>query len=144
MGAMLGILFFGIIQGILIGVVPSLLLLIARSSSPAVRRLGRDPASGAFIDVTSREGVEAVPGLLVVRLDGPLFFADANRFRDVLNQMIAGAVEPVGAVVVDADAISLTDTDGADIVAQLAGELRSQNVSLALARVEPVTFELWT
>ena len=144
MGAMLGILFFGIIQGILIGVVLSLLLLIARSSNPAVRRLGRDPTSGAFVDQTRYEEVEAIPGVLVLRLDGPLFFADANRFRDALKEMIEGAPEPVRAVVVDADAISLTDTDGADMVAQIAGELRSQHVWLALARVEPESLDLWT
>jgi len=144
MGATLGILFFGIIQGILIGVVLSLLLLVARSSNPTVRRLGRDPRSGAFVDLTRFEEVEAIPGVLVLRLDGPLFFADANRFRDAVKEMIEGAAEPVQAVIVDADAISLTDTDGADMVAQLAGELRSQHVPLALARVEPECLELWT
>ena len=39
---------------------------------------------------------------------------------------------------------ALTDTDGADMVAQIAGELRSQDVWLALARVEPESLELWT
>jgi SulP family sulfate permease len=126
MGAMLGILFFGIIQGILIGVVLSLLLLIARSSQPSIRRLGRDPTLDAFVDLARHEGLETVSGVLVLRLDGPLFFADANRFRDGVNDMVRSAREPVRAVVVDADAISLTDTDGADVVTQIAGELRSQ------------------
>jgi SulP family sulfate permease len=46
--------------------------------------------------------------------------------------------------VVDADAISLTDTDGADTVTQVAGELRSQGIELALARVQPAILDLWT
>jgi SulP family sulfate permease len=81
--------------------------------------------------------------VLVVRLDGPLFFADANRFRDMLKQLIDGD-GPITAVVLDADAISQTDTDGADIIALLAGELRSRGITLALARVQPAILELWT
>ena len=51
MGAMLGILFFDIIQGILIGVVLSLLLLISRAAKPGIRRLGRDPKADVYVDV---------------------------------------------------------------------------------------------
>jgi sulfate permease, SulP family len=144
MGAMLGILFLGIIQGILIGVVLSLLLLIARASKPAVRRLGRDPKADVYVNVDRYDGLELVPGLLVLRIDGPLFFADANRFRDALNELITSNPEPVRAVVVDADPISQTDTDGADVVIQIAGELGSQGISVAIAHLESPILELWT
>ena len=144
MGAMLGILFLGIIQGILIGVVLSLLALIARASKPGIRRLGLERESGSYQDITTHEGLEVIPGVLVVRVDGPLFFADAARFRDTLNQLIQGVDGPVSAVVVDADAISQTDTDGADIISPVATELRAQDITLALARVQPSVLELWT
>jgi SulP family sulfate permease len=143
MGAMLGILFFGIIQGILIGVVLSLLLLIARASTPSVRRLGRDPVSDAYLDVVRYPDVRQTPGMLVASIDGPLFFANANRFRDDLSRLIGETAEPVRAVVIDAEAVSQTDTDGADILVQLAGELKSSGTSLALARVEPAVLDLW-
>jgi MFS superfamily sulfate permease-like transporter len=144
LGAMLGILFFGIIQGILIGVVLSLLLLIARASKPGIRRLGRDPKADVWVDVARYSGLETVPGVLAVRMDGPLFFADANRFRDTLNELIRSNREPVRALVVDATAISQTDTDGADIVIQIAGDLRSQGIALAVAHLEHSILELWT
>jgi MFS superfamily sulfate permease-like transporter len=144
LGAMLGILFFGIIQGILIGVVLSLLLLIARASKPGIRRLGRDPKADVYVDVDRYTGLELVSGVVAVRMGGPLFFADANRFRDALNELIRSNREPVRALVVDATAISQTDTDGADIVIQIAEDLRSRGVSLAFAHVEPAILELWT
>lgn len=144
MGAMLGILFLGIIQGILIGVVLSLLALIARASKPGIRRLGLERESGSYQDVTTHEGLEMIPGVLVVRVDGPLFFADAARFRDTLNELIQGMGGPVRAVVLDADAISQTDTDGADIVSLVATELQTRGITLALARVQPSVLELWT
>lgn len=122
----------------------SLLALLARASKPVIRRLGRDPRTDSYLDVALHPDVELVPGLLVVRLDGPLFFADADRFRETLKELIGGADGPVTMVVVDADAISQTDTDGADIIALLAGELRSQGITLALARVQPAILELWT
>jgi sulfate permease, SulP family len=140
----LGIIFFGIIQGIVIGVVLSLLLLIARASNPSVRRLARDPRSDAFLDADQVEGLEMTPGVLVVRLDGPLFFADANRFRDSLKEMIATEVVRIRAVVIDADAISQTDTDGADVVAELTEELKGMGISLSLARVQPAVLDAWT
>ena len=99
MAAMFGILFVDIIHGILIGVVLSLLLLIARASKPGVRRLGRDPKADVYVEVDRYSGLELVPGVVAVRMGGPLFFADANRFRDALNEMIQqqpGAGEGAG------------------------------------------------
>jgi high affinity sulfate transporter 1 len=138
----LGILFFGIIQGIVIGVVLSLLLLVARASRPAARRLGFDPTSGTYLDPRRHEGVQEIPGVLVVRLDGPLFFADAQGFHDELMGMVS-ATDHVTAVVIDGDAISQSDTDGADIVITIAKELRASDVSLSFARVDQEIRELW-
>jgi sulfate permease, SulP family len=143
MGAGLGILFFGIIQGIVVGVVLSLLMLIARASTPGIRLLGKHPDSDAYRDVLRHEGLETVPGIVVVRLDGPLFFADANRFRDGLRELIVAEDVPVRGVVIDCEAISQTDTDGADILIEIAAELGSNEAELVLARVESSILELW-
>jgi high affinity sulfate transporter 1 len=142
MGAAVGILCFGIIQGILIGVVLSLLLLIARSSRTSIRRLGYDSDSGAYHALARQEGLETTPHVLVARVDGPLFFADADRFRARIRELVRDEGSPA-AVVIDADAVHLTDTDGADILIQVARELRSQGVSLGLAQVHPPTLALW-
>jgi high affinity sulfate transporter 1 len=143
MGAGLGILFFGIIQGIVIGVVLSLLLLIGRASNPGIRVLRKHPDSDAYLDVDRHHGLKETPGIVVVRVDGPLFFADANRFRDRIRELVQAEETPVHAVVIDAEAISQTDTDGADILIELASELSSQKASLLLARVESSILDLW-
>ena len=142
MGAGLGILFFGIIEGILIGVVLSLLLLIARASRTSVRRLGYDPESRTFHAVARSDGLETTPGVLIARIDGPLFFADADRFRTRIQELAREDGSPAG-VVIDADAVHLTDTDGADILIQVARELQAEGASLALAHVHPPTLALW-
>jgi sulfate permease, SulP family len=142
MGSGLGILFLGIIQGILIGVVLSLLLLIARASRTSVRPLGRDPSSGTYHAVERTDGLEVIPGVVVLRVDGPLFFADADRFRARLRELVRDRAAPTS-VVIDADAVHMTDTDGADILIQVARELRDKRSSLALVRVHPRTLALW-
>jgi sulfate permease, SulP family len=142
MGAGLGILFFGIMAGILIGVILSLVMLIARSSRTNVRRLYRDPTSGAYHDFSRHEGLEPIPGIVIARVDGPLFFADADRFRERLLEL-AREEEAPAAIVVDAEAVHLTDTDGADILIQVEEELESHGTALALARVHPPVLALW-
>jgi SulP family sulfate permease len=143
MGAMLGILFLGIIQGIAIGVVLSLLLLIARASQTSVRRLGLEPGSSTYLDLAAHQGLQTAPGVLVVRIDGPLFFADANRFRESLRELIVEAGDPVTSVVIDAESVQMTDTDGADILIQVGEELKADGTRLVLARVHPPILELW-
>jgi SulP family sulfate permease len=142
MGAGLGILFFGIIQGILIGVVLSLLLLIWHSSRTSIRELRVDRMSGVFHVASRHEGLDPVPGVIIARVDGPLFFADADRFRARLQELV-GAEEDVRAVVIDATAIHLSDTDGADIIVQVAEELAARDIVLTFVGVHPPVLALW-
>jgi SulP family sulfate permease len=142
MGAGLGILFFGIIQGILIGVVLSLLLLIWRSSRTSIRELRLDATSGVYHDASRHGGLEPVPGVLIARVDGPLFFADADRFRTRIRELVRAAGTPKG-VVIDADAIHLTDADGADILIEVAEELAANEIAIALVAVHPPVLALW-
>jgi SulP family sulfate permease len=141
MGAGLGILFLGITQGILIGVVLSLLLLIARASRTSIRELNRDPDTGQFLDTSRHEGLEPISGVIIARVDGPLFFADADRFRTRLRELVGDATDAT--VIVDAEAIHLSDTDGADILTQVAEELRARSNRLQLAGVHPPVLALW-
>jgi SulP family sulfate permease len=142
MGAMVGILCIGIIAGILIGVILSLLLLISRASRTSVRPLGRERTSGDYHDTDRHQDLETIPGIIVVRVDGPLFFADADRFRTRVKDLAREDPELTG-VVLDAEAVHLSDTDGADIVIQVAAELKAQGATLILARVHPPTLALW-
>ena len=143
LAAMIGILSVGIIVGILIGVILSLLLLIARSSRTSVRPLGRERASGDFHDTERHQGLETIPGIIVVRVDGPLFFADSDRFRTRVKELTRDHPGLTG-VVLDAEAIHFTDTDGADMIIQITAELDARGATLAIARVHPPVAALWT
>ena len=94
MAASLGILFVGITQGILIGVVLSLLLLIARSSRTSIGARSRTGDRRAPRHPSRHDGLEPIAGIVVVRVDGPLFFADADRFRARMHELVAGEARP--------------------------------------------------
>ncbi len=142
--AMAGILFVDIIHGILIGVVLSLLMLIARASKPPIRRLARNPADDSYVDAGLHEHLDIDSKVLTLRLDGPLFFADAQHFKEAVYDLIETAPDRPEAMVLDADSISLTDTDGADALIDLATDLEEKRgLRFALARVQPPVWELW-
>ncbi len=80
----------------------------------------------------------AVPGLVVYRFDGPLFFANAQLLADDIEAAVAegAAPEPVRWVVIDAESIGDVDSTGAGMLADLADGLRERGITLALARVK--------
>jgi SulP family sulfate permease len=85
----------------------------------------------------------AVPGLVVYRFDGPLFFANAQLLADdVLAAVVEGAApEPVRWVVIDAETIGDVDSTGAGTLADLADALQGRGITLALARVKSAVAE---
>ena len=120
MAAGLGILFLSITAGIAVGVVLSLLLLISRASEAQLHRLGRAHDAVTYRDISRHDDVVVDPDVLVVRLDGPLFFANANRFHDQLTALLDDCDPAPNVVVADMEAVAQTDTDGADVVTRLA------------------------
>ena len=105
-GAGLGILVFGIMAGILIGVILSLADAHRSLLAHQHRRLHRDPTSGSYHDVSRHGGLEPIPGIVIARVDGPLFFADADRFRERLHELVLEEEAPT-CIVVDAEAVHL-------------------------------------
>jgi len=140
LAAAIGLFFIGILAGILIGVVLSLLLLIATASKSPVRRLALDREEKVFVDADKHPEAETIPGIVVAEIYGPLFFADATDFRTAVLAMVQEN-EP-HTVVVDLDTATTMDLDGAEILVKLSGELARQEIKVYLARVGSEEIEL--
>jgi high affinity sulfate transporter 1 len=132
MAAMGGVLLFDTLPGLFIGIAVSLLLLLYRSSRPQVVELGRVPgSSGQYTDVDRHPENELTPGVVVVRVESGLYFANADFVRDRLR---AEAARPgVRALVLDAESVAFVDITAIRMLATLAGTLRSSGVELAVA-----------
>jgi high affinity sulfate transporter 1 len=124
-----GVLALGIMEGILIGVVFSLVLLLRALAFPPDAALGRTP-EGGWHDPAHRAEAAAVPGLLVYRFSAPLFFANCGIFRERIEGLIETAAPPVTAVVVDGGAIHDVDLMACEMLAELDSELSERGIRL--------------
>jgi SulP family sulfate permease len=132
LAALLGVLVFDTLPGLFIGIAVSLLLLLYRASRPHVAVLGRDPGTdGRWSDLKRHPDNERVPGLVVLRPESGLFFANADAVRDAVR---AHAVEDTKAVVLDAETVPAIDVTAVSMLVELADELRRDGVELVLAR----------
>ena len=139
MTALLGELIFDVLPGLLLAVSLALLWLIFRSSRPRAVVLGRLPGTVTYADVARHPEAQTFPGVLIVRLDGELFFANATLLRRAALDAVHRATTPDRAVLIDLEATSELDVDSLDMLDELCSRLRSMGVALHLARVrDPV------
>ncbi len=129
-----GVVGLGIMEGILLGVLFSIVLLLRALAFPPDAVLGRAP-SGNWHDPAHRPEAVAVPGLLVYRFSAPLFFANSLLFRDRVEALVAAASPPPKAVIVDAGAIHDVDIMACEMLAELETDLAARNIRLLFGNV---------
>ena len=137
--AMLGVLVFDTLPGLFIGIGVSLLLLLYRASTPHVAVLGSAPGTaGPFGDLRRHDGYAAPADIAVLRVEGGLFFANADTVRARVQQEAEGK----RAVIVDAGTVPFVDVTAAEMIGALASDLRARGVRFMIvgdvARVRDV------
>jgi MFS superfamily sulfate permease-like transporter len=129
-----GVTLIDVLPGLLIGVLAMLLLVIYNASRPHLGVLGAAPGvPGAYGDVERHPDYQRVPGLLVMRLEAPLFYANATLVRDRVKYLV-GVSDPLPrAVILELIANPALDITSAEMLEQLIVTLRSAGVDVALA-----------
>ena len=130
-----GELSLGILQGIALGVVLSLIMLIYRTTHPRGAVLGQLPGVEAYRDVTRHPDAITFPGLLIWRPGGDLFFASIGHVGQGVKTALAASRSPVGRVLIDAGSVNLIDTTGVDALFNTVKELEGEGITVAFARV---------
>jgi len=134
--ALAGVLLFDVLEGMLIGLFASLIFVVYRSSRPHVSLLGRIPgAPGAYSDMGRHPENTPVPGVLIVRVDAPLYYANALTVRNQVKAMIAGAAPRPRAVIFDDSAQDELDLTTAHVVKGLLKELHEKGIEVLFAGV---------
>jgi sulfate permease, SulP family len=133
----------GMIAGVLVTIVLSLFLAAIRAAQPHRTFLVRVPGTDSFRGVDTVADGTAVPGLVLYRFDGPLFFANAQLLADDIAAAVAdgAAPDPVRWVVIDAESVGDVDSTGAGTLADLIDILRERGITLCLARVKAAVGE---
>jgi anti-anti-sigma factor len=138
--ALLGVLQMGILKGLILAVGLTLIVLIYKLSSPQHSVLGRLPGSNHFVDLSRYPDAEQIPGLLIFRPNGLIFFANANRVHTQLHELARAAGTSLRVIIINLEASPEIDTTGLEMLAQLTNELNHSGVELFFARVtDPVS-----
>ena len=136
----LAVFFIGVLIGVVVGLVLALLLLVASASRSPVRQMAFDKDNNVYVEADRHPQAEIIPGIVVVAIHGPLFFADADNFRDSVTHLVENS-QP-RAVVIDLGAVMMLDMDGDKILSKLSKELRKKNIRLLLVKVGRDKLEL--
>jgi len=137
--AIAGVVCLDILDGLLFAVILALITLMRFLLMPQVVVLGRLPETGEFAEVARHADAEQFPGILMLRIDRIMFFANANGIRDHAKQLIREAPGPLHCVIVNLTPVSLIDVTATEVLAQLHASSAKHGRRLVLAGVrDPV------
>lgn len=137
LGACLAVLTLGVLDGLLLAIAVSLLWTIRNLSEPKVSVLGRLGDTHDFVDTSSHKDAQLIPGMLIVRPEAPLFFANVERVLAYLRTLSAAQGDGVRHTIISLE--ESADIDGSTIEAlhTYAAELTRDGRQLVLARLKP-------
>jgi high affinity sulfate transporter 1 len=125
LAALLGVLGSGLLRGVLIGAVISLVQLIRRVSHPHVALLGRIPGTRRYSDCDRHLDNELIAGVMIFRPESSLVYFNVDHVRDQIAERIHSETRPPALVVIDLSASPFIDLQSAHALATLADELRA-------------------
>ena len=131
-----GVVFLGVLIGVVVAVGLSLAVFVARAMSPYRTELVLVEGVPGFHDVTRHPEGTRIPGLAIVRFDAPLFFANGQVFVDHVRSLVDRSPAPVHGVIVAAEAITGIDSTAVEQLVQLDEYLHAQGTVLVFAELK--------
>jgi high affinity sulfate transporter 1 len=132
MVAFAAVLLLGILKGVMVAVLVSMLLLIRRAAHPHVAFLGRIAGTRIYSDIERHPDNEPVPGVLVCRVEASLLYFNVEHVRAAVWQKIRSTTGPVRLVIWDLSTSPVVDLAGARMLATLHEALQAEGIGLQL------------
>ena len=129
-----GVIAFGVEVGIVLGVALSLGTLVWRSSHPHIAVVGRVPGTEHFRNV-ERHAVASEPGLIAVRVDESLYFANASILQDRIEALVA-AQPSTREVLLVCSAVNMIDATALGVLTEIERSLSERGIAFALSEVK--------
>jgi MFS superfamily sulfate permease-like transporter len=143
MACFAGVAVFGAIPGIALAIVIAVIEFLWDGWRPHSAVLGRADGVKGYHDITRYPNARLIPGLVLLRWDAPLFFANAELFHERILDAVAASPTPVRELVVAAEPVTSVDVTAADMLAELDDTLRAAGIELAFAEMkDPVKDKL--
>lgn len=138
-----GVAVFGVIPGIGLAIALAIIEFLWDGWRPHSAILGRAQGVKGYHDITRYPDARRIPGLVLFRWDAPLFFANAEFFRERVMDAVATSPTPVRWLVVAAEPVTSVDVTACDVVAELDQTLSAQGIELCFAELkDPVKDKL--
>ncbi len=132
----IGVAAAGVLYGLGFAIVLAILDLLYRSAYPHDAVLGSVPGEAGYRDISQWPEANKVKGLVIYRFDAPLFFANANHFRERVKELVATSSEPVEWVIIDAEQMFYVDSTGSAAFEALLNDLETKGVKVCFARLK--------
>lgn len=143
MACFAGVAVLGAIPGIALAIVIAVIEFLWDGWRPHSAVLGRADGVKGYHDITRYPDARLIPGLVLLRWDAPLFFANAELFHERVLDAVAGSPTPVRWLVVAAEPVTSIDVTAADMLAELDDTLHAAGIELAFAEMkDPVKDKL--
>jgi high affinity sulfate transporter 1 len=142
MAALVGVLLLGILKGVLLAALVSLLMVLRAGMRPHVAILGRIPGTHRYSDMERNPDNEPVPGILILRVESSILYFNAEFVRDEIRRRVRAAGPPLQVVVIDLSSSPYVDVSGVMMLTALAGELGAAGVGLRLVEARARVREL--
>ncbi|MXP21333.1 STAS domain-containing protein [Gordonia sp. HNM0687] len=144
--AFLGVALFGVLQGIVVAITLSFLAFINQAWRPYRAELGRVPGVRGYHDVSRHPSAERIEGVLILRFDAPLFFANGGIFDQYVRSEVRRARHDgreLHTVILAAEPITEIDATAVDEIVELDDYLRAHDITLIFAEMkDPVRDQL--
>jgi sulfate permease, SulP family len=134
-------LLVGVLAGVMVGIGLSLIWLISVATRPPMPLLGREAGTQVFRELDEHPEDERFPRVVVLRLDGGLFFATSDALEDRIRE-VALSTSDIGGIVLDCEGIDFIDSQGSAKMREILELTEQAGVTLRLARVKPAVREL--
>ncbi|NJK28554.1 MAG: STAS domain-containing protein [Coleofasciculaceae cyanobacterium SM2_3_26] len=129
-----GVVCLDVLEGVLVGVICSLLLLLRLAANPHTAVLGRIPGTRKFSDISRHPENETVPGIVIFRVDGGIFYFNAETVKQRILQLADSQEHPVQLLIFDLSSAYMVDIAGARMLKNLCLQLQTQGITLKLLR----------
>jgi SulP family sulfate permease len=139
--AVAGVLFSGLLMGVLIGAVLSLALLLRRAMQPPATELGRVPGTGYFADRIRHPANERLPGVFIFRCNGGIFYFNTEHVHDRFFELLEQRADEVKLVVFFMGTVPMIDMAGVEFLTEIHDTLEARGIELRLAETHSVVRE---
>ena len=126
----------GIEQGIGIGVILSLTLLIFKTTRPHIAILGKVPHSRFYRNTDRFDDLEVRPDVLILRFDAQLYFANINYFSSKIDEFVEQKGKGLKMIIINAESINNMDSSAVKALEDMVMEYRAQGIEFAFASVK--------